>query len=63
MPPKNTAIGVLAQAIVNLENNPLPMSISGIGHTFLQYIAPEVGFATRVILANINVSSSTNTLR
>jgi carboxypeptidase PM20D1 len=51
-PPAHTAIGDIAAAIVALERNPMPASIDGVTGLFLDYLAPELPFAARIVLAN-----------
>jgi carboxypeptidase PM20D1 len=51
-PPRHTAIGDLAQAVVALENDPMPASLDGTTALFLDSLAPELPFGARVVLAN-----------
>ncbi|RMH17232.1 MAG: M20/M25/M40 family metallo-hydrolase [Gemmatimonadetes bacterium] len=51
-PPPHTAIGVLARAIVRLEENPFPASLEGPGGEMLAFMAPEMGFGARMAIAN-----------
>jgi carboxypeptidase PM20D1 len=51
-PPQHTAVGELAQALVALENSPMPGSLDGVTGTFLDALAPELQFPVRVVLAN-----------
>jgi len=51
MPPKHTAIGMLSQAIVDLEANPLPADSSQSMMMF-EKIAPYMSFTKRMIFAN-----------
>ncbi len=53
MPPRQTAIGILSEAIYNLENNPFPASVSGAARDLFRYVGPEMSFAERVILSNL----------
>ncbi len=51
-PPRENTIGILAQAIVDLENNQRPYKmVEPINHT-LAYMGPELPFAQRVAFAN-----------
>jgi carboxypeptidase PM20D1 len=51
-PPDHTAIGVLARAIVRLEENQMPADIDGVTAGFLDALAPELPFTARLVLAN-----------
>lgn len=51
-PEKETAIDVLANAIVNLKNNPFPAKITPVVGKTLEYLGPELPFITRMIAAN-----------
>ena len=51
-PPPHTAVGELAQALVALENSPMPGSFDGVTGTFLDALAPELQFPVRVVLVN-----------
>jgi carboxypeptidase PM20D1 len=51
-PPRRTAIGELARAVVRLEDHPMPAGIDGVTARFLDELAPQVGFLPRVVLAN-----------
>lgn len=53
MPPEHTAVGLLSRAIARLESTPMPAEIGvGLGPT-LSYLAPEMPFAHRLVLANL----------
>jgi carboxypeptidase PM20D1 len=53
MPPESTAVGVLSRAIARLESNPMPARIGvGLGPS-LSYLAPEMSFTRRLVLANL----------
>ncbi|MCB0705018.1 MAG: M20 family peptidase [Saprospiraceae bacterium] len=52
MPPPETAVGILAQAITNLQENPLPASIDGAAGRFFDYIGPEMNGLEKVVMAN-----------
>lgn len=52
MPPEQTAIGVLAAGIARLEANPFPKTISPPFASLLNYIGPEMGFVSRMAIAN-----------
>jgi carboxypeptidase PM20D1 len=51
-PPRHTAIGDLARAVVALEDHPMPASLDGTTALFLDSLAPELPFSARVVLAN-----------
>jgi carboxypeptidase PM20D1 len=51
-PPRSTAIGELARAVVRLEDHPMPAGIDGVTAQFLDQLAPHVGFLPRLVLAN-----------
>jgi carboxypeptidase PM20D1 len=53
MPPPHSAIGTLAAAVEKLENNQLPARIEGATRRSYQYLAPEMPFGPRVVLANL----------
>jgi carboxypeptidase PM20D1 len=50
-PPPHTAAGILAQAIVKVEDNPFPTDLSGINRTFA-YLGHHFPLVNRVALAN-----------
>jgi carboxypeptidase PM20D1 len=52
MPPRHTAIGDVARAVVVLERHPMPASIDGVTALFLDYLAPELPLTARILLAN-----------
>ena len=51
MPPRHTAVGVLAKAITRLENHPFPADLTMLSQT-LEYVADRMPFAKRVIVTN-----------
>lgn len=53
MPPRSTAIGKLAAAIRKLEENQMPSRIDGATKQSFEYLAPEMPFGTRLVLANL----------
>src|SRR5262249_57854513 len=53
MPPRPTPAGVLANAIAKLEDNPMPARIEGPARMLFDALAPEVPFASRLILSNL----------
>lgn len=52
-PPANTNIGILAQAISELEENPFPTRLEGAALSMFDYLAPEMGFGGRMAFANL----------
>jgi carboxypeptidase PM20D1 len=52
MPPRETAVGILAAAIVKLQENPLPGGIEGLVAESFDALAPHMPFLPRLLLAN-----------
>lgn len=52
-PPPETAVGILATAIHNLERHPFPPAIDGAARRLLEFVGPEMPFADRVAIANL----------
>lgn len=52
-PPDQTALGILSKAITRLEEHPFPARLDGTTEAMLSYIAPEMPFLARVIMANL----------
>lgn len=52
MPPPQTAIGVLAGAIVRVQQSPLPGGLDGISGEFMDAMAREMSFDKRLLFAN-----------
>ncbi|HEV8400233.1 MAG TPA: M20 family peptidase [Gemmatimonadales bacterium] len=52
MPPPGTAIGILGEAVTELEEDQMPRRISGATAAMLDYIGPEMAFSRRVALGN-----------
>lgn len=52
MPPRETAIGRLSRAIHLLEQYPFPADLSGVPDKTFSYLAPEMNFFRRMVLAN-----------
>lgn len=52
MPPRETAVDVLAQALVRLKQQPLPARLEGPAGLLFDWLAPEMQGLNRVILAN-----------
>ncbi len=53
VPPRHTAIGILAAALARLENQPMAASIDGVSGQMLQWLAPEMAPLQRVLFANL----------
>jgi carboxypeptidase PM20D1 len=51
-PPAGTAIGILGEAVTELEEDQMPRRISGATAAMLDYIGPEMAFSRRVALGN-----------
>jgi carboxypeptidase PM20D1 len=52
-PPRETASGVLARAILRLESHPLPGGVGGVARSFFEYLAPELPIYARTPLGNL----------
>ncbi|HWP35921.1 MAG TPA: M20 family peptidase [Gemmatimonadales bacterium] len=52
MPPAQTAIGILSEAIGKLEKRPVPGGIREVTGAMLDYLGPEMGFLPRLVMAN-----------
>jgi carboxypeptidase PM20D1 len=52
-PPRWTAVGLLSQAVVELEENPMPGGLGGATRSMLEYAGAEAPFLFRVVLANL----------
>jgi len=57
MPPKETAIGVLAAAIVKLEKNPFPARVAGVPEMTFKSLAPELPSAMKFAAKNVRLFS------
>ena len=53
MPPRPSASGILARAIVDLEGRPMDASLEGPTGRMLEFLAPEAPFPMRVVFANL----------
>jgi carboxypeptidase PM20D1 len=53
MPPRQTAAGILATAVLALEEHPMPASIGGVTGTTFAYLAPEMPLLGRMLFANL----------
>ena len=52
-PPANTNIGILSEAISELEENPFPGHLDGAVRSMFDYIGPSMGFLPRAAFANL----------
>ena len=52
MPPKQSAIGILASAIHNLEKNQFPAKLEGPTMLLFDYVGPEMPFGMKFLIAN-----------
>lgn len=52
-PPRETASGILAEAIQRIESNPLPGGVVGVTRQLFEYLAPETPLYARIPLANL----------
>jgi len=53
MPPKETAIGMLANAVGKLSNEPFPARIDGATRGLLEYAGPEMELFQKILFANL----------
>jgi carboxypeptidase PM20D1 len=53
MPPRHTAIGLVAAAVQELETHPMPARIDGAVRESFEFLAPEMPFGKRLPLANL----------
>jgi carboxypeptidase PM20D1 len=53
MPPENTAVGILAAAVVKLEQNQMPARLEGAVVSMFESLRPEMMFKHRVVFANL----------
>jgi carboxypeptidase PM20D1 len=53
MPPRHTAVGILAAAIAKLEANPFPASLPEPVRRQFAYLGPEQGWTRRVLFSNL----------
>lgn len=54
-PPRATAAGALARAIVKLEENPFPIGVGGVTGSFFAWLAPELPLPLRVAVGNADL--------
>lgn len=53
MPPRETAVGLVARAVARLEANPLPARLDGAARETFIALAPEMSFSSRLVMANL----------
>jgi len=53
MPPRQTASGLLAEAITALEKHPMSASLNGPTRSMLEFLAPEARFPLNLVFANL----------
>jgi carboxypeptidase PM20D1 len=53
MPPPHTAVGAVAAAVRELEEHPMPTRITGATRSSFEFLAPEMPFVPRLVLANL----------
>ncbi|MEO1171256.1 MAG: M20/M25/M40 family metallo-hydrolase, partial [Myxococcota bacterium] len=53
MPPAQTSVGILADAIVGLEASPFPARLQGPTRQLLEFVAPEADVPYRIAFANL----------
>ena len=53
MPPEQTAVGIVADAVRKVEAAPLPARISDPTHQMFSTLAPHAGFGPRLVLSNL----------
>ncbi len=53
MPPRQTSIGILSDAVTRLEEHPLPAAIKSPVREMFESIGPEMNFGNKFILANL----------
>ena len=52
-PPDHTALGILSKAVTKLEENQFPARLEGTTESMLDYIAPEMPFLAKMVMANL----------
>lgn len=52
MPPRETAVDILAGALVKLQKHPLPGGLEGLGADMFDAVAPHMPFGQRALFAN-----------
>ena len=52
-PPRETAIGIMSEAITRLQNKQMPGGIDGLSAEMLAYVGPEMPFGLRIAMGNL----------
>ena len=52
MPPRETAVGILSEAITELEEHPVPGGLREVTGVMFDYLGPEMAFLPRLVMAN-----------
>jgi carboxypeptidase PM20D1 len=52
MPPPQTGIGIMAEAIDKVQKNPFPARLEGAAAYTIDYLAPEMPFSNKLVMAN-----------
>jgi carboxypeptidase PM20D1 len=52
MPPAETAVGILSEAISELQEHPVPGGIRDVTASMFDYLGPEMGILPRMVMAN-----------
>jgi len=53
MPPAETAVGILSNAVSKLQANPFPLRVNGATKKLFHHVGPEMGLLHRVLFANL----------
>jgi carboxypeptidase PM20D1 len=53
MPPRETAIGILANALARIERRPMPARLDGAAGALFETLGPELPWAQRAVFANL----------
>ena len=52
-PPESTSLGVLSRAVTRMEQSQFPARLDGATEAMIDYLAPEMPFMARMIMANL----------
>jgi len=52
MPPRDSALNIVAKAVYNLEENQMPAKIEGTTKQMFEYVGPEMSFVKKMVFAN-----------
>ena len=53
MPPKQTAVGILSEAITRIEDNPMPARLNEPARKMFETLGPELPFYQQIVFANL----------